>query len=147
MINVLSGIDSTASALDAERVRMDVISQNIANVNTTRGLDGKPYQRQEVVFENVLKAQQSSLDSDIGGGSSPEMVQIARIQKDNRPARMVYNPGSPDADAHGMVAMPDINIHEEMVDMITSSRSYEANLAVAKNAHTIAMQALSIGKH
>ncbi|HEX3718716.1 MAG TPA: flagellar basal body rod protein FlgC [Verrucomicrobiae bacterium] len=147
MINVLSGIDSTASALDAERVRMDVISQNIANVNTTRGLDGKPYQRQEVVFENVLKAQQSSLDSNLVSGSSPEMVQIARIQKDNRPARMVYNPGSPDADAHGMVAMPDINIHEEMVDMIASSRSYEANLAVAKNAHSIAMQALSIGKH
>jgi flagellar basal-body rod protein FlgC len=145
MINVLTGIDSTASALDAERVRMDVISQNIANANTTRGLDGKPYQREEVVFENVLKAQQSSIDANLSGAT--QMVQVARIQKDNRPARMVYNPGSPDADAHGMVAMPDININEEMVDMIASSRSYEANLAVAKNAHSIAMQALSIGKH
>ncbi|HEX4119648.1 MAG TPA: flagellar basal body rod protein FlgC [Verrucomicrobiae bacterium] len=145
MISILTGIDSTASALDAERVRMDVISQNIANVNTTKGLDGKPYQRQEVVFENVLKAQQTG--SDTGGGADLPLVQIARIQSDNRPPRLVYNPGSPDADAHGMVAMPDINIHEEMVDMITSSRSYEANLAVAKNAHAIAMQALSIGKH
>src|SRR5580704_5653510 len=143
MINVLSGIDSTASALDAERVRMDVISQNIANANTTRGLDGKPYQRQEVVFENVLKAQQSSMNSDTNGLT--QMVQVAKIQKDNRPARLVYNPGSPDADSNGMVAMPDININEEMVDMIASSRSYEANLAVARNAHSIAMQALSIG--
>jgi flagellar basal-body rod protein FlgC len=143
MISLLTGIDSTASALDAERIRMDVISQNIANVNTTRGIDGKPYQRQEVVFENVLKAQQSSDDPTSGS----QMVEIARIQKDSRPPRMVYNPGHPDADAHGMVAMPDINIHEEMVDMIASSRSYEANLAVAKNAHALAMSALSIGKH
>jgi flagellar basal-body rod protein FlgC len=143
MISLLTGIDSTASALDAERVRMDVISQNIANVNTTRGLDGKPYQRQEVVFENVLKSQQST---DTPGGGS-QMVQISRIQRDSRPPRLVYNPGHPDANAQGMVAMPDINIHEEMVDMIASSRSYEANLAVAKNAHSLAMQALSIGKH
>lgn len=143
MINLLTGIDSTASALDAERVRMDVISQNIANVNTTKGADGKPYQRQEVVFENMLRARQSS----DGATSGPELVRVARIQKDAKPARLVYNPGHPDADNNGMVAMPDINIHREMVDMISSSRSYEANLAVAKNARTLAMQALSIGKH
>jgi flagellar basal-body rod protein FlgC len=143
MISLLTGIDSTASALDAERVRMDVISQNIANVNTTRGPDGKPYQRQEVVFENVLRSQQ---DSD-NAGSGPQTVQVARILKDNHPPRLVYNPGHPDADSNGMVAMPDINIHGEMVDMIAASRSYEANLAVIKNARSMAMQALSIGKH
>ena len=142
MISLLPGIDSTASALDAERVRMDVISQNIANVNTTRGLDGKPYQRQEVVFETVLQAQQ-----DADSASPEQSVRVAHIQTDNRPPRMVYNPGHPDADAHGMVAMPDINIHQEMVDMISSSRTYEANLAVVKNARSMAMQALSIGKH
>jgi flagellar basal-body rod protein FlgC len=143
MINLLTGIDSTASALDAERIRMDVISENIANANTTRGLDGKPYQRQEVAFETVLRAQEGG---DISS-AAPQSVQIARVIKDNRPARMVYNPGHPDANAQGMVAMPNINIHEEMVDMIASSRSYEANLAVVKNARAIAMQALSIGKH
>ena len=74
-------------------------------------------------------------------------MQIARIQKDPRPPRMVYNPSHPDANAQGMVAMPDINIHEEMVDMIASSRAFEANLAVVKNARTMAMQTLSIGKH
>jgi flagellar basal-body rod protein FlgC len=143
MISLLTGVDSTASALDAERVRMDVISENIANANITKGVDGKPYQRQEVVFENVLRAQQGS----DGGTSGPEMVRVARIQKDPRPPKLVYNPGHPDADAHGMVAMPDINMHGEMVDLIASSRSYEANLAVVKNARSMAMQALSIAKH
>jgi len=142
MISLLSGIDATASALNAERIRMDVVSENIANVNTSKGLDGKPYQRQQVMFESVLRAQQSG---DVPGAGLQSM-QVARIQKDTRPPRMVYNPSSPDADGQGMVAMPDININEEMVDMIASSRSYEANLAVAKNAHMMAMQDLSIGK-
>ena len=144
MINILSGIDSTSAALNAERIRMDVVSENIANVNTSKGLDGKPYQRQEVMFESVLKAQQQGGDPT---GSGAQSVAIARIMKDERPPRMVYNPSSPDADKSGMVAMPDININEEMVDMIASSRSYEANLAVVKNARTMAMQDLAIGRH
>src|ERR1700722_6729881 len=142
MINLLSGINSSSAALNAERIRMDVVSENIANVNTSKGLDGKPYQRQEVMFESVLKAQQNG-----GPESAAQSVEIARIQKDNRPPRMVYNPSSPEADKDGMVAMPDINISEEMVDMIASSRSYEANLAVVKNARTMAMEDLAIGKH
>jgi flagellar basal-body rod protein FlgC len=144
MINILNGIDSTASALNAERIRMDVITQNIANINTTRGPDGKPYQRQQVVFESVLQAQQAS---DPSNPSGPQNLEVARVESDHRPPRMVYNPGHPDANAQGMVAMPDINIHEEMVDMIASSRTYEANLAVIKNARSLAMEALSISKH
>ena len=143
MIQLLSGIDSTASALDAERIRMDVISENIANINTTKGLDGKPYQRQQVVFESVLSAQQNSESS----GLVPQTTQVVRIARDNRPPRMVYNPSHPDANAQGMVAMPDINIHEEMVDMIASSRAYEANIAVVRNARAMALEDLSIGKH
>lgn len=143
MINLLSGIDSTSAALNAERVRLDIVSENIANAETTKGTDGKPYQRQQVVFESVLKAQQQA----DAANSAAQSVQIARVQKDSRPPRMVYNPGHPDADAQGMVAMPDINIHEEMVDMIAGSRAYEANLAVIKNARTMAMQDLSIAKH
>src|SRR5579871_952315 len=126
MIDILSGINSTAAALDAERIRMDVVSQNIANANTTHGVDGKPYQRQQVVFESLLRAQQAS---DMPGAGTMS-VPVARIEKDPRPARLVYNPSHPDANAQGMVAMPDINISEEMVDMITGSRAYEANLAV-----------------
>lgn len=143
MIDLLSGINSTSAALNAERIRMDVVSENIANVNTTHGIDGKPYQRQQVVFESVL---QSQSNSDTPGSAVPT-VQIARIEKDPRPPVMIFNPTHPDANAQGMVATPDINIHEEMVDMISASRSYEANLAVVKNARTMAMQTLAIGKH
>jgi flagellar basal-body rod protein FlgC len=139
MIQCLSGIDSTASALNAERVRMDVITQNIANANTTRGLDGQPYQRQRVVFETVLQNAQGAI-------AGPSTVEVPRIEKDNRPARLVHSPGHPDANAEGMVAFPNINIHEEMADLIVSSRAFEANLAVVKNARAMALQTLAIGK-
>jgi flagellar basal-body rod protein FlgC len=141
MIEILPGITSTTSALNAERIRMDVVGQNIANMNTARGLDGRPYQRQQVVFETIL-------NQHIGDatGSMPESVNIARVEKDHRPPKLVYAPGHPDANAEGMVAMPDINMAEEMVDLITASRSFEANLAVMKNARAMALQTLTIGK-
>lgn len=121
---------------------MDVISQNIANANTAHGVDGKPYQRQVVVFESAL---QNAMSSD---GSVPmPAIQVARIEKDNTPPIKVYEPGNPDADSTGMVSMPNININEEMADLISSSRTYEANLAVVKNAHAMAMETLAIGKH
>ena len=143
MIQLIPGIQSTASALTAERIRMEVVSQNIANANTTRGLDGKPFQRQQVVFENVLANQQPG---DLPG-SGIQQVRIARIEKDQRPPRLIYSPGHPDANSNGMVAVPDINIHEEMADMITSSRAFEANLAVVKTSRTLAQQTLAIGRH
>ena len=140
MIDILSGIQSTAAALNAERTRLDVISENIATANTTRGLDGKPYQRQVVVFE-------SALQQAMNGGAAVPTLRVAGIEKDQRPFETIYEPGNPDADAHGMVAMPNINIHEEMADMISSERAFEANLAVVKNARMMAMQILAIGKH
>ena len=143
MINVLSGINSTSAALNAERIRLEVIGQNIANANTSRGTDGRPYQRREVVFQSVL-SQAEQLGAP--GDTLPKSVQVAAIQKDSRPPRLVHIPGHPDADAQGNVAMPDINIHEEMADLISASRSYEANLAVVRNAHNLALQSLSIGK-
>lgn len=143
MINILTGIDSTSSALNAERIRMDVVSQNIANVNTTRGLNGKPYQRQQVVFEAVLKDQLKSAGTP---GTEPQMIRVAQVESARRPLRLVYQPGHVDADANGMVAMPNINIHEEMVDLMAASRSYEANLSVVKTARSMALQTLTIGK-
>ena len=139
MINILPGIDSTTAALNAERIRMDVVGQNIANLNTTRGPDGKPYQRQQVVFGTLL--QQAS-----EAGAQPQNVTVARIEKDNRPPRLVYEPGHPDADSDGMVAIPDINMAQEMVDLIAASRTFDANLAVMKNARSMAIQTLAIGK-
>jgi flagellar basal-body rod protein FlgC len=143
MIQPLSGIQNTVAALDAERTRMDVISQNIANANTTHGVDGKPYQRKVVVFENAL---QQAMGAGSNGSMTPQL-RVARIESDHRAPIEVYEPGNPDADSRGMVATPNINIHEEMADLISASRTFEANLAVVKNEKSMAMQTLSIGKH
>lgn len=142
MIQIFSGIQNTAAALEAERTRLNVISENIANANTAGGPDGKPYQRQVVVFESALR---QAMDSN---GSAPmPALKVARVEKDNRPSLEVYDPSNPNADTKGMVAMPNINIHEEMADLISASRAYEANLAVVKNARSMAMETLAIGKH
>jgi flagellar basal-body rod protein FlgC len=143
MINFIPSLPSTSAALDAERTRLEVIAQNIANANTTRGIDGQPYQRQQVVFQAVLDAAKGA-----GGKASAAFVpQVSAIQKDPTPGPSIYQPGHPDADANGMVRLPNVNIYEEMADMIVASRTYEANVAVFKNSRSIAMQALSIGKH
>ena len=142
MVQILSGIENSTAALNAERLRLDVISQNIANAHTTRGPDGKPYQRQVVVFESAL---QQAMD--FGNATQTPTLRVGRVDKDARPPLLVHEPGHPDADANGMVAMPDINIHEEMADMIVASRAFEANLAVIKNARNMVLQTLAIGKH
>jgi flagellar basal-body rod protein FlgC len=141
MIDMLAGIQSTKAALSAERTRLDVIAENIANANVLHGPDGKPYQRKVVVFE-------SALQTAINGQSSPTPgLQVARIEKDTRPGEMVYAPGNPDHDANGMVTMPNVNVNEEMADLISASRTFEANLAVVRNARGMALQTLAIGKH
>ncbi len=144
MIELLPGIRSSASALGAERIRLEVISQNIANANTARGLDGKPYQRQMVTFESVLDQQPGATLNP----NSSSNVRVSSVQSDHRSPRLIFDPTHANADPEtGMVAMPDINIQEEMVDLIASSRAYEANLAVVRNARNMAMQTLAIGKH
>jgi flagellar basal-body rod protein FlgC len=140
MIQLLPGASSTVAALSAERVRLDVITQNIANANTTRGLDGKVYRRQEVCFESALSAVEGGDDR---SGSGPR---VSLIRKDMSPGRMVFQPGHPHADGNGMVEMPNVSIHEEMADMIVASRSFEANLAVLKNSRQLASMTLAIGK-
>ncbi len=142
MIQILTGVQNTSAALEAEQTRLEVISQNIANAHTAHGVDGKPYQRQLVVFE-------SALNQAMSGDGNPQMptLKVASIEKDQSPPVMVYDPGNPDANKQGMVAMPNINIHEEMADLISASRTYEANLAVVKNARSMAMETLAIAKH
>jgi flagellar basal-body rod protein FlgC len=142
MIQILSGIQNTTAALQAEQTRLDVISENIANANTAHGVDGKPYQRQVVVFETAL---QQAMNSD--GSAATPSLHVARIAKDSRPAVQIYDPGNPDADSKGMISLPNINIHEEMADLISASRTFEANLAVVKNSRSMAMQTLAISRH
>ncbi len=142
MMNLIPGIQGTSSALEAERIRMDVVSQNIANAQVTKGPDGRPYQRQNVVFESQLNNAMSGTDA-----ANAQRVTVARIVQDQRPPLMVYRPNHPDADpVTKMVAMPNINIHEEMVDLIASSRSFEANLSVVKTSRQMVLQTLSLGK-
>lgn len=142
MLNLLPGVRSTTAALTAERTRLDTIAQNIANANTTRGLDGKPYQRQQVVFEAVLDRARAGSDAD----SQVSGPRVSKIVKDNRPSRTTYDPGHPDANAEGMVVYPNVSVHEEMADLVASSRSFDANLAVMKTSKQMTMQTLSIGK-
>ncbi|MCF7707892.1 MAG: flagellar basal body rod protein FlgC [Verrucomicrobia bacterium] len=141
-MSVLNGIESSASALNAERVRLDIIAQNIANANSTSGPDGRPYQRREVMFQTILNEK-----SGLPGMNAPmQSVEVSGIVTDPTPPRDVYMPGHPDADAQGMVKFPNINVHTEMADMLTASRAYEANLSVIKNAESMAREAMTIGR-
>jgi flagellar basal-body rod protein FlgC len=139
-INILPGADSAASALQAEKVRMEVISQNIANANTTSTSNGGPYQRQVVRFETIMANQFDPY-------SAKAEVRVAGIETDNRPFKIMHQPGHPDADADGMVRYPNVNVHEEMADLIASSRAMEANLSIIRTARQMAMQTLAIGKN
>jgi flagellar basal-body rod protein FlgC len=138
-MDLLPGGSITASALNAERLRMEVIAQNIANAHTTMSPTGEPYRRQLVSFEAVL-------DQAGGSRSNPlaKSVAVKGIQGDPSDFPRVYNPGHPHADAQGMVAMPNVELPLEMVDMIAASRSYEANLAVMKTSKHLLKQALAI---
>jgi flagellar basal-body rod protein FlgC len=137
-MNLLSGIGVTADALAAQKTRLDIVAQNIANAQTTRTSAGGPYQRQIVSFETELVQQ--------GGGPALQGVKVAGIASDRSPGQQVYNPQHPDADSSGFVTMPNVNVAYEMVDMITASRAYEANLAFAKDARQLAEKTLEIGK-
>lgn len=142
-MNILPGLESTSSALAAEKVRLDIIGQNIANAHTTRGPDGKPYARQMVSFESKLMEVGVKED---GTKIMTTGVQVKSIESDKNPGALVYNPTHPDADEKGYVQLPNVNLTHEMVDMIAASRSYEANLQVVRTAKQMAQQALRIGK-
>ncbi len=139
MMNLIPAIDVTASALTAEKVKLDVVSQNIANAHTTRGPDGMPYARKIVSFEAELKRAGGL------GGATGQGVRVGQITEDKSLGPLVYNPSHPDADAGGMVRMPNVNLAMEMVDLMTASRSYEANLSVIRTARQMAQKALRIG--
>lgn len=142
-MNLMPGIDTTSSALQAEKLRMDIIGQNIANAHTTKGPDGNPYQRQTVQFESKLV----ELGRDQNGTmKTAQAVNVRGIVADSTPGALVFNPGHPDADEKGMVRLPNVNLTHEMVDLISASRSYEANLQVVRTSKQMAQQALRIGK-
>lgn len=139
----------SASGLTAERLRMDVISNNIANVNTTRTENGGPYQRQRVIFEPRGEKLQFLFPAIFDKSKKLnqfEGVRVTQIVDDPTPPKLVYDPGHPDANQEGYVAMPNVNIVKEMVDMISATRAYEANVTAVNSAKQMASRALDMLK-
>ena len=135
--SILSTTDISASGLAAERLRMEVIANNIANAHSTRGANGGPFRRQEVVFR-------AAFDQAGFAGETPRGVQIVAVQPDQSDLPRIYRPGHPDADGDGFVTMPNVQIPNEMVDLITASRGYEANLRLLRSFREMANNTLDI---
>lgn len=143
MLGVFSAMEVAASGLSAERTRMNTVASNLANARTTRTDAGGPYKRLDPVFEAVGLDNERGVIATQGGVSK---VKVARIQEDTRPGMMVYEPGHPDANASGYVEYPNVNAVEEMVNMITASRAYEAGVTSIDTVKQMGRSALDIGK-
>ncbi len=149
MSDFLRAMQIAASGLTAQRARMEAIASNLANAETTRTAAGGPYVRKRVVleaapaptsFEELLRGAESDPDAEAPA------VRVRAIEPDPRPPRLVYDPGHPDANAEGFVALPNVNTLEEMADMMTAMRTYEANVKAVQATKHMARAALEIGK-
>jgi len=134
-----SSFDVSASGISAQRTRMDVIANNIANADTTRTPEGGPYRRQRVSFKTAF-------DQATGNKSMPAGVEVESITADPTDFLSVYDPGHPDADENGMVKKPNVNVVEEMVDMISATRAYEANVTALNATKSMIASGIEIGK-
>jgi flagellar basal-body rod protein FlgC len=149
-MSLFGAMDISGSGLSAERLRMDVTAENLANAQSTQGADGQPYRRKEVVlrqagagFDASLSAAMSQTASSATGSRGVEVVAIA---EDQTPNRRVYDPGHPDADAEGYVSMPNVDPVTEMVDLIAASRAYEANVTAMQTAKSMFSKTLDLLK-
>ena len=143
----LDALRASASGLSAQRVRMKLIASNLANVNTTRTPEGGPYQRREPIF-SAAAPDVDSFREILNGRQQGEAVEVQTVGvvKDGRDPIMKYEPDHPDADENGFVAMPNISVTEEMVNLVSASRSYEANIAAVKATKNMVLKALEIGR-
>jgi len=145
-MDFMTAMDIAASGMSAQRTNMNTISMNLANVSTTKTASGGPYQRREVVFQAVPvrddfeQHMQSEMDREVKG------VKVVNIQRDDRALKRVHDPGHPDADEQGYVSYPDINVVEEMANMLTATRAYEANLSSMTTIRSMVTQALQIAR-
>lgn len=155
MIKMFSALETSASGLSAERLRMDVIANNIANANTTRTSEGGPYRRQMTVLESrpsfATTLQQQLGQQGQPAGSDPQArvgqgVRVTQIIQDQRPFKVKYDPAHPDADANGYVQLPNVETVTEMVDLISASRAYEANVTALNAFKQMVSTALQIGR-
>jgi flagellar basal-body rod protein FlgC len=143
-MDIFTTMKISASALKAQRIRMNAISSNLANIETTRTPDGGPYRKREVVFQTTQQGFSNTLDNRLR--HAVQGVRVAQVQASSLPPRMVYNPSHPDANNDGEVAMPNIDLVEETADMMSAARAYEANVTVVKSAKRMALKALEIGR-
>ncbi len=143
-MDILTSMKIAASALKAQRTRLDTIGTNIANIDTTRTPEGGPFRKREVVFQSTGKDFAQHLSSSQRDGIAG--VEVVKILANTSPPKLIYNPGHPDADSEGMVAMPNINLMEEVANMMSATSAYEANVTVVKSAKRMAMKALEIGQ-
>jgi flagellar basal-body rod protein FlgC len=145
---MFKAIDVSATGLTAERLRMDIISKNIANANTTRTSSGTPYRRQVPIFKEASTnvSFQQHLDAAKNGIVGGSGVEVTAVKEDKSPFKKVYDPGHPDADKDGYVQMPNVDIVAEMINMISSTRAYEANVTCINSSKSMAMKALEIGR-
>ena len=146
-MSFFGGLEISASALTAERLRMDVTAENLANAQSTRGADGQPYRRKEVVLQE--RATEGGFGAALAGamsgrGGTPGGVEVAQIAQDQTPLKRVHDPGHPDADADGYVAMPNVDTVAEMVDLIAASRAYEANVTAMQAAKQMFSKTLEL---
>lgn len=145
-MDFMTALDIGASALSAERTHMNIISMNLANVKTTRTPEGGPYRRKTVIMaaqevdSPFSKQMESALDRELRG------VRVMHVAQDKRPLKSVYEPGHPDANAEGFVFYPDINVVEEMANMMTIQRNYEANVSTMDAIKTMYNKALELGR-
>ena len=146
---MLSIFKAAGSALTAQRLRMDVISSNLANAEATSTPEGGPYKRERVVFAPLLRSSFNALKKGSEGVADGELaggVEVKQIVQDDAEPRLVYDPTHPDADADGFVAYPNVDMVTEMTDMLSASRAYEANITVVNVAKSMAQRALEIGR-
>ncbi|MDR3630930.1 MAG: flagellar basal body rod protein FlgC [Desulfocapsaceae bacterium] len=141
-MDIFSSLQVSASALTAQTIRLDTISSNLANVETTSTPEGGPYKRKSVYFQSKPMSFKDHLDS--SGKKAIQGVEVTKILEDQDPPRKVYDPSHPDADKDGYVAMPNISVLKEMVDMMSATRSYEANVTVVKSAKRMIQKAMAI---
>jgi flagellar basal-body rod protein FlgC len=145
-MDFFSSMNVSSSALSAERTRMNLISSNLANANTTRTPEGGPYKRKDAVFAAAPLENAFGRTLDGATGQQVRQVRVDRIVEDQNPPRIQYDPSHPDADPQGYVAMPNVNVIEEMADMLTASRAYEANVTAVQAAKNMALKTLEISR-
>jgi flagellar basal-body rod protein FlgC len=147
MADFLTGMRISSSGMAAQRARMNTISSNIANINTTQSPEGGPYRRKDVVFESMPDAKNfGEIITSTDPHGAFQRVQVSDIISDRKAPLLKYEPDHPDANPDGYVAYPNINLMEEMTNMIQASRSYEANVSAVQASKDMALSALEIGR-